>query len=61
MGTNCDSLVAYLFLFCYERDIILTLSDNKQTCVIKRSNLLRYTRSLTEYLSEEYIPAYNAC
>ena len=28
MGTNCAALVADLFLFCYERDFILSLSDN---------------------------------
>ena len=28
MGTYCASLVADLFSFCYERDIILSLSDN---------------------------------
>ena len=29
MGTNCALLVADLFLFCYERDFMLCLSDNK--------------------------------
>ena len=28
MGTNCAPLVAELFLFCYEKDSILSLSDN---------------------------------
>ena len=27
MGTNCAPLVADLFLFCYERDFILSLSE----------------------------------
>ena len=31
MGTNCATLVADLFLFCYERDFMLSLSDNNQT------------------------------
>ena len=31
MGTYCASLVADLFLFCYERDFMLSLSDNNQT------------------------------
>ena len=31
MGTNCASLVADLVLFCYERDFMLSLSDNNQT------------------------------
>ena len=34
MGTNCAPLVADLFLFCYERDLILSLSDNTQTYII---------------------------
>ena len=35
MGTNCALLVADLFLFCYERDIMLSLSDNNQTDIIE--------------------------
>ena len=35
MGTNCAPLVADLFLFCYERDFMLTLSDNNQTDIIE--------------------------
>ena len=31
MGTNCAPLVADLFLFCYERVFMLSLSDNYQT------------------------------
>ena len=34
MGTNCASLAADLFLFCYERDFMLSLSDNNQTDII---------------------------
>ena len=34
MGTNCASLVADLFLFCYERDFMMSLSDDKQADVI---------------------------
>ena len=29
MGTNCAPLVANLFLFCYERDFMMSLSDDK--------------------------------
>ena len=36
-GTNCDPLVADLFLFCYERDFMLSLSDNTQTNTIEAS------------------------
>ena len=38
MGTNCAPLVAYLFLFCYERDFTLSLSENNQSDVIKAFN-----------------------
>ena len=30
MGTNYNPFVADLFLFCYERDFMLSLSDNNQ-------------------------------
>ena len=39
MGTNCAPLVADLFLFCYERDFMLPLSDNNQTDIIEAFNL----------------------
>ena len=35
MGTNCAPLVAHLFLFCYERDFIASLSDFKQAEIIE--------------------------
>ena len=35
MGTNCVLLVADLFLFCYERDFMLSLSDANQSEVIE--------------------------
>ena len=38
MGTNCAPLVADLFLFCYERDFMVSLSDDKQADVIDASN-----------------------
>ena len=34
MGTNCAPLVADLFLFYYERDFMMSLSDDKQADVI---------------------------
>ena len=30
----CDSLVADLFMFCYERDFMMSLSDDKQADII---------------------------
>ena len=38
MGTNCAPLVAGLFLFCYERDFMLSLSDNNQADIIEAFN-----------------------
>ena len=38
MGTNCAPLVADLYLFCYERDFMISLSDDKQADVIAGFN-----------------------
>ena len=38
MGTNCAPLVADLFLFCYERDFMMSLSDEKQTNIVDAFN-----------------------
>ena len=38
MGTNCAPLVAYLFLFFYERDFMMSPSDDKQAGVIDAYN-----------------------
>ena len=38
MGTNCAPLVADLFLFCYERDFMMSLTDDKQTDIIDAFN-----------------------
>ena len=38
MGTNCAPLVADLFSYCYERDFMLSLSDNNQTDIIEAFN-----------------------
>ena len=37
-GANCAPLVEDLFLFCYERDFMLSLSDNNQTDIIEAFN-----------------------
>ena len=46
IGTNCAPLVAELFLFCYERDFMLSLSDNYQPDIIEGFN------STTRYLDD---------
>ena len=38
VGTNCAPLVADLFLLCYERDFMMSLSDNKQADIIDAFN-----------------------
>ena len=40
MGTSCAPLVADLFLFCYERDFMLFLSEDNQSVLLKLSILL---------------------
>ena len=40
MGTNCAPLVANLFLFCYERDFVMSLSDDKQADIIDALNTI---------------------
>ena len=44
--TNCASLVADLFLLCYERDFMLSLSDNNQADVVRAFN------STSRYLND---------
>ena len=46
MGTNCAPFVADLFLLCYERDFMLSLSDNNQADIIEAFN------STSRYLDE---------
>ena len=38
MGSNCAPLIADLFLFCDERDFMLSLSENNQTDIIEAFN-----------------------
>ena len=38
MGTNCAPLFADLFLFYYERDFMMSLSDDKQAVIIDAFN-----------------------
>ena len=46
MGTNCAPLVADLILFCYERDFMLSLSEDTQSGVVEAFN------STSRYLDE---------
>ena len=38
MGTNCAPLVTDLFMFCYERDFMLSFSDKNQSDVVETFN-----------------------
>ena len=38
IGTNCAPLVADLFLFCYERDFMMSLSDDTHADIIDALN-----------------------
>ena len=40
IGTKCAPIVADLFLFCFERDVITSLSDVKQAEIIEASRYL---------------------
>ena len=46
MVTNYAPIVADLFLYCYERDFMLSLSDNNQTDIIEAFN------STSRYLND---------
>ena len=48
MGTNCASLLADLFMFCYERDF-MSMSDNNQTDIIEAFN------STSRYLDDDLL------
>ena len=40
MGANCAPHVADLFLFCYKRDLMLSLSDDNQSVLLQLTTLL---------------------
>ena len=46
MGTYCAPLVDDLFLFCYERDFMLSLSGDRQADIIDAFN------TLSKYLND---------
>ena len=46
MDNTCAPLVADLFLFCYERDFMLSLSD------INRANVIEAFTSISRYLDD---------
>ena len=46
MGTNFSPLVADLFLFCYERDFMTSLSD------VKQAEIIEAFKSTSRYLDD---------
>ena len=46
MGTNCAPLVAVLFLFCYERHFMTSLSD------VKQAEIIEAFKSTSRYLDD---------
>ena len=46
MGTNCAPLVPDLFLFCYERDFMTSLSD------VKQAEIIEAFKSTSRYLDD---------
>ena len=52
MGTNSAPLVADLFLFCYERDFMMSLSNDKQADAIDALNTT--SRYLDDILNINY-------
>ena len=46
MGTNCVPLVADLFLFCYERNFMTSLSD------VKPAEIIEAFKSASRYLDD---------
>ena len=46
MGTNCAPLVADLFLFCYERDFMTSLSD------VEQAEIIEAFKSISRYLDD---------
>ena len=68
MGTNCAPLVADLFLFCYERDFMMSLSVENQSEIIEAfSSTSRYLEELLNIdntyfdglISQIYPPNFN--
>ena len=50
MGTNCGPLVADVFLSCFERDFMMSLSDDEQADVIDAFNTTsRYLDYIFKY------------
>ena len=58
MGTNCAPLVADVFLFCYDRDLMKSLSHENQADVIEAylDNLLNIDNIYFDHMVERIYP-----
>ena len=54
MGTHCAPLVADLILFCYERDLMTSLSDDNQ------ADMIAAFKSTSRYL-DDFLNIDNPC
>ena len=59
MGTNCAPLVADLFLFCYERDSMTSLSDGNQADINSTSRYLDDLLNIDHPYFEEMVNQIN--
>ena len=57
MSTDCASIVDYLFLFCYERDFMISLSDDNQADI---SEAFNSTSGYLKYLLDDNVFSINA-
>ena len=56
MGTNCAPLVADFVLFCYKRDIMMSLADDKQADIIDiHTRGVQYVMKTAQYIQKFYI------
>ena len=47
LNTNCATLVVDLFLFCYKRDFMMSLPDDRQADIIDAFN------TISRYLNDD--------
>ena len=55
MGTNCAPLVAELLLFCYEREFMISISDNQAFAIEESNSTSRYLENLLNIENHYFI------
>ena len=66
MNTNCAPLVTDLFLFCYERDFMMCLSEEKKSefieaFYIQSTLVISNSKGLSEILRDIRSSTYQVC